>query len=57
MSSRIQVPGEPVNGEKSSSTLTERHYTRDKKLKISAQKFPCFLVVKREFQVLLLERK
>ena len=52
MTSRKKVPGEPENGDQSSSTLTERHYTRDKKLKISAQKYPCFSVVQKEFQVL-----
>ena len=44
--SRTKVPGEPQNGDKPSSTLTEREFTKVKKLKISAQKFPCFTMIK-----------
>ena len=44
--SRTMLPGVPQNGDNPSSTLTKREFTKVKKLKISAQKFPCFTMIK-----------
>lgn len=45
-SSRVKVPGEANSSDRPSSTLTEREFTKVKKLRISAQKFPCFTKTK-----------
>ena len=41
-----RLPGQPESGERPSSTLTERDFTNVKKLRIAAQKFPCFTKLK-----------
>ena len=39
----IKLPGQPEKGELPSSNLTEPSFSTVEKLKISAQKFPCFI--------------
>ena len=41
-----RLPGQPESSQRPSSTLTGREYTNVKKLRIAAQKFPCFTKLK-----------
>ena len=41
--SDVKLPGQSQEGDNPSSTLTSRVFTGLKKIKISAQRYPCFI--------------
>ena len=44
--SQRRLPGQPESSERPSSTLKGREFTSVKRLRIAAQKFPCFTKLK-----------